>query len=251
MDNTQNKKTDEELKSVIGSLFAEPSANKASPEQEKSNHSLPLHHILGELSVSAETFKRIKKYGIVFAATIGVIAGSFYAGSFLYKKAKTALSEYVQENVLYTTEYLQQQIDNLEEELAKKDQEKIYTYDLTKAVLQSDIVQIKKDFEKDIKNLNKEIDTAKRQIQALKKSKVKKDFADLYLKSLVLKRDNLVKNHEQSLQDATDRINKALAQIVKEKNISAVFKPDAIVYSTENVIDITPDSVKLLKNSAK
>ena len=155
------------------------------------------------------------------------------------------LSEYVQENVLYVTDYLQQRIDNLEDEIAKS--RNIYVYNLQEAVLKSDTIKIKEDFEKDVKALNKEIEEARKKIIKLEKSNVKKDFAELYLRSLTLKKDNMLKDHEKALQKAADDINAALDQIIKQRKIPAIFKADAIAYSSGNVIDLTPEVIKLLK----
>ena len=174
-----------------------------------------------------------------------MLVGTFYAYRYIHKTGSKLLSNYIQENVLFVTDYLQQQIDNLEEELVKS--RKIYVYNLQEAVVKSDMMKIKDDFENNINALNKEIDEARKKINTLKKSNVKKDFAELYLRSLTLKKDNMLKDHEKALQGAADDINAALNKIIKEKKIPAIFKTDTIAYSSDNVIDVTPEVIKLLK----
>ena len=114
------------------------------------------------------------------------------------------------------------------------------------AVAKSDVVKIKENFEKNVRAINKEIEEARKKIQKLEKSKVKKDFAELYMRSLTLKKDNMQKDHEKALQNAVDSINAALDKIMKEKKIPAIFKADAIAYSSGNVIDVTPEVIDLL-----
>ena len=182
---------------------------------------------------------------VILVIVIGILVGSFYACRYIYKTASKALSDHVQENVLYVTDYLQQRVDNLEEELEKS--RKVYVYNLQAAVVESNMIKIKEDFEKNVKALNKEIDEARKKIKKLEKSNVKKDFAELYLRSLTLKKDNLLKDHENALQKAADDINAALNQIIKEKKIPAIFKVDTIAYSSDNVVDVTPEVINLLK----
>ena len=57
----------------------------------------------------------------------------------------------------------------------------------------------------------------------------------------------MLKDHEKALQKAADDINAALDQIIKQRKIPAIFKADAIAYSSGNVIDLTPEVIKLLK----
>ncbi len=196
---------------------------------------------VGKLCRSASSAKGL----IIFVIVVCALVGSFYAYRYVHKKVSKMLANHIQENVLYVTDYLQQRIDNLEEDLEKS--KNIYVYNLQAAVANSDMVKIKENFEKDVKALNKEIEEARKKIQKLEKSNVKKDFAELYLNSLKLKKDNMLKNHEKELQNAADSINAALNEIVKKEKIPAIFKVDAVAYSSGNVIDVTPEVVKLLK----
>lgn len=182
---------------------------------------------------------------IALVILVCVAVGAFYAYHFIYKTVSKALANHIQENVLYVTDYLQQRVDDLEEEVAKS--RKVYVYNLQEAVVKSDMVKIKEDFEQKVKDLNKEIEEARKKIQKLEKSNVKKDFAELYLRSLTLKKDTMLKDHERALQGAADDINAALNQIIKEKKIPAIFKVDAIAYSSDNVVDVTPEVINLLK----
>lgn len=181
----------------------------------------------------------------IFAIFVCLFVGALYAYRSTYKVVSETLSNHIQENVLYVTDYLQQRVDNLEEELAKS--RKVYVYNLQEAVVKSDMIKIKEDFEKNVKALNKEIDEARKKIKKLEKSNVKKDFAELYLRSLTLKKDNMLKEHERALQKAADDINAALDKIIKEKKIPAIFKVDAIAYSSNNIIDVTPEVINLLR----
>ena len=182
---------------------------------------------------------------VVLVVLLGVSVGGFYAYRYIHKMVSEALANHIQENVLYVTDYLQQRVDNLEEELDKS--RKVYVYNLQAAVVESNMIKIKEDFEKNVEALNKEIDEARKKIQKLEKSNVKKDFAELYLRSLTLKKDNMLKDHKKALQDAADDINAALDKIIKEKKIPAIFKVDAIAYSSDNIVDVTPEVINLLK----
>ena len=182
---------------------------------------------------------------VVLVVLLGVSVGGFYAYRYIHKMVSEALANHIQENVLYVTDYLQQRVDNLEEELDKS--RKVYVYNLQAAVVESNMIKIKEDFEKNVEALNKEIDEARKKIQKLEKSNVKKDFSELYLRSLTLKKDNMLKDHKKALQDAADDINAALDKIIKEKKIPAIFKVDAIAYSSDNIVDVTPEVINLLK----
>ena len=213
-------------------------------DTDQDNRTSELEKVIVEEKGKARRLGLLTKGLVVLVVVLCLAVGAFYAYRYAHKTLSQMLSNHIQENVLYVTDYLQQRADNLEEELEKS--RKIYVYNLQAAVLESNMIKIKEDFEKNVEALNKEIDEARKKIQKLENSKVKKDFAELYLRSLTLKKDNMLKEHEKALQNAADDINAALDQIIREKKIPAIFKVDAIAYSSENVVDVTPEVINLL-----
>ena len=129
---------------------------------------------------------------------------------------------------------LQQQLEN---------SKKIYVFNLEKVVSSSDLVSIQKEFEDETAKLAEEVAAAKKKIKGLKKAKVNEDFSDVYLKALVLKRDELLAKHQKQMDEITSSINDALAEVAKEKGADAVFNYKAISVTSANVIDISDEVI--------
>lgn len=119
----------------------------------------------------------------------------------------------------------------------------IYTFNLEKVVAASNLVNIQKDFEEQILKLNGEIDIARKKIARLKRSKVKRNSSDVYLKSLTQKRDELIQNHEQQMSSITEYINQALVEVAEEKNAPVIYNIKAVSVTTKHVIDVSDDVV--------
>ena len=109
-------------------------------------------------------------------------------------------------------------------------------------------VDEKVQMEEKILKLNNELMEAEKKIKSLKNAQVKEDFSDMYLKNLRMKRDEILENYEKSLGDITDRINSALNEIAKEKNVSTIFVHSVISVKTPYVVDVTDEvSAKIMQ----
>ncbi len=128
-----------------------------------------------------------------------------------------------------------------------EESKKIYVYSLDEVLLKSQVVETKQKFDAEIIKLNEELKIGEKKIKSLKDKKVKLDFSDIYLKNLRNKRDELVENYQKTVEEVTQKINTALEQIVKEKEIPAVFVKKAIAIPTPYVIDITDEVVEKIK----
>lgn len=123
----------------------------------------------------------------------------------------------------------------------------IYTFNLEDLVLSyPKLIEDKKAFDNKILELSKEVDEAQKKIKKFKNSKVKEDFAEMYLKSLQTKRDDLINSYQKSMQDTNTAINETLVKIAKERNAVVVFDTKSITVSTPNVVNLTDDVVKRL-----
>jgi len=118
---------------------------------------------------------------------------------------------------------------------------KIYIYNLEGVLRKINAVDEKVQMEEKILKLNNELMAAEKKIKSLKDAKVKEDFSDMYMNNLRMKRDEILENYEKSLGDITDRINKALNEIAKEKNVSTIFVHSVISVRTPYVIDVTDE----------
>lgn len=140
---------------------------------------------------------------------------------------------------------LEQQFATLEPKI--EESRKIYIYSLEDVILKTGAVQIKQKFEADILELNKELVAAEQKIDSIEKANVKADVSELYLKNLRLKRDELMNNYQKSIEDLNKKINDAVVEIAKEKQVSAVFLKTAIAATSPYVVDITDEVAKRIK----
>ena len=124
---------------------------------------------------------------------------------------------------------------------------KIYTYNLDEIFYAMNIIDAKKRYEEDIVKLNNDLLEAEKKIKSLKDAKVKEDFSDMYLKNLKLRRDEIIGTYEKAVADLTEKMNKALDEVVKEKNVPAVFVPNAIAIKTPNTVDLTQEIILKMK----
>lgn len=141
-----------------------------------------------------------------------------------------------------------------QEELVKliNDSRKIYVYSLEEVLVKAEALTPKQKFDEDIIKLNEELLDGEKKIKSIKDAKVKEDFSDVYLKNLRMRRDELINNYQNSINELTQKINQALAEIAKEKNASAVFLKSAIAVQTPYVVDLTDEiAERLQKNAAK
>lgn len=150
---------------------------------------------------------------------------------------------------IYTLRHGQQEQRGLMQSISQNARQlkKIYVFDLEKALLKLNIADINKEFEAKIKVLNDEVSTAQKKIASLKETKDKDTFSDMYLQSLKLKRDTMLKEYSNTLENLTEEINQTVANVGIEKNASVVFDKRVIATQTEEVEDITDEVVKRAK----
>lgn len=124
---------------------------------------------------------------------------------------------------------------------------KVYVYDLQETLRGLKIDIINAEFEAKVNILNQEVLTAQNKISSLKDSNVKADFSDVYLNSLKLKRDNMIKDYNQTLQQMTDKINQTLVQLAQKYHTPTIFNKNAIAVYTPDVVDISSQIISILK----
>ena len=122
-----------------------------------------------------------------------------------------------------------------------------YVYDLQDTLRGLRVDELNAEFEAKINILNHEVLTAQNKISSLKDANIQADFSDVYLNSLKNKRDTMIKEYNDTLQEITDRINQNLVQIAHEKNTPTIFNKQTIGAFTPDVIDITAEIVQRIQ----
>lgn len=105
--------------------------------------------------------------------------------------------------------------------------------------MQTGLADENRKFEANMANLETEIDKAEKKVNSMKDKKLQKEYREMYMKSLTLKRDNLVEEHEKFMKSLLKNINKTLAEVAKEHRVKVVFNNKAVIFSTNFVTDIT------------
>ena len=139
--------------------------------------------------------------------------------------------------------FLKAQSETLRAELQTN---KIYYYNLENVIASSSLVGIRNDFETKLQALAVEVETAQKKIQSIKDAKVKDDFTEMYMKSLKMKRDDLLKAYDEAMIQATDNVNEALKEIAEEKNVSTIFTSKALAVTTDDTIDLTQEIIEIV-----
>ena len=124
---------------------------------------------------------------------------------------------------------------------------KVYTYNIDEIFQAMNILEVKKRYEEDVVKLNNDLLEAEKKIKSLKDAKVKEDFADMYMKNLKLKRDEIVGNYEKAVAELSEKMNKALDEIVKERKVPAIFVQSAIAIKTPDTVDLTQELISKMK----
>lgn len=137
--------------------------------------------------------------------------------------------------------YQQTQIMHLQNKLEQV--QHVYVYDLEEILRGVNLDELNREFEAKISILNNEVSSAQDKISALKNSKVKDDFSDVYLKSLKLKRDTMVNEYSRTLQNITNEINDKVTELAQENGASVVFDRHSIAASTPMVVDLTSEII--------
>lgn len=177
-----------------------------------------------------DNFKKISVY--LSVALLYVCVGYLFHSVNCLKQSQQTVSE--------------QNIKHLEAQISES--RKIYIYNLEEVLRKINAVDEKVQMEEKILKLNNELMAAEKKIKSLKSAKVKEDISDMYVKNLRMKRDEIMENYEKTLGEITDRINSALNEVAKEKNVSAIFVHNIIAVKTPYVEDVTDEiAAKILK----
>lgn len=147
--------------------------------------------------------------------------------------------------LLCSVVYQFMQTNKLQQKL--EDAAKVYVYDLQDTLRGLRVDELNAEFEAKINILNHEVLTAQNKISSLKDANIQADFSDVYLNSLKNKRDTMIKEYNDTLQEITDRINQNLVQIAHEKNTPTIFNKQTIGAFTPDVIDISTEIVQRIQ----
>lgn len=124
---------------------------------------------------------------------------------------------------------------------------KIYIYNPEQILASYPVInQLKTKYTDDLTALNTEVEKAKKQIKNVKDAKVKADFSDAYLNSLVLKRNTLVEEYQKNMEQAAAHINQILVEVAASHSAPTIFNAQAIGVQSQNVIDVTAEILQKL-----
>ena len=140
-------------------------------------------------------------------------------------------------------------VAKMETKLAQRvdDNRKIYVYNMEEALKMAGVPESSQKFENDIASLEKEVQEAQEKIKTLKEAQVKEEFSEMYLRSLQMKRDELINKYSESMQATLDKINKALEDVARENSVHTIFMSNSIAVNTEYVVDITAQVVEKMQ----
>jgi Skp family chaperone for outer membrane proteins len=140
-------------------------------------------------------------------------------------------------------------VAKMETKLAQRvdDNRKIYVYNMEEALKMVGVPESSQKFENDIASLEKEVQEAQEKIKTLKEAQVKEEFSEMYLRSLQMKRDELINKYSESMQATLDKINKALEDVARENSVHTIFMSNSIAVNTEYVVDITAQVVEKMQ----
>ena len=136
---------------------------------------------------------------------------------------------------------LKSQFSNIDSQVAQKIDagRKIYVFSLDDTVLSLGMLDKKKLFEQKVNKLNDEVRAAEKKLKGIKDQSVRSEYSEVYMKSLQIKRNNLITDYEKEMADLNNRINKALEDVVVEQKLPAVWSAKNIAVATPDVVDIT------------
>ena len=124
---------------------------------------------------------------------------------------------------------------------------RIYVYNMEETLMAVGIQASSQKFENDIASLEKEVADAQEKIKTLQEGQVKEDFSEMYLRSLQMRRDELVSKYSETMQKVLDAINGSLEEVARENNVHTIFLSNAIALNTDYVVDLTPQVVAKVK----
>ena len=176
--------------------------------------------------------------------TLGIyllIALLFILVGYLCNKCANLQDEITTNHQTHTTDFrnLFGKYTTLQDEVIAN--RKIYVYNLEEVLTKTGIIETKKEFEENLIRLNEELIDGQKRIKSLRDARVKEDFSEIYLNNLRSKRDDLVNHYDNKLDELAGKINKALAELCKEKNIPTVYLNSTVAITTDDVVDITDE----------
>lgn len=146
---------------------------------------------------------------------------------------------------------LKSQFSNIDSQVAQKIDagRKIYVFSLDDTVLSLGMLDKKKLFEQKVNKLNDEVRAAEKKLKGIKDQSVRSEYSEVYMKSLQIKRNNLIMDYEKEMAELNNRINKALEDVVVEQKLPAVWSAKNIAVATPDVVDITEAVIAKLQKS--
>lgn len=141
---------------------------------------------------------------------------------------------------------LNENLQNLQNQTAQEivNNRRVFVCNMEEIYKQLNVESRNTDFELKIAKLNDDVSAAQRKIKNLKDAKVKADFTDVYLNSLLAKRDKMVEEYQNSLQETMVKINQAMAAVATEKKATTIFRSQAVTALTKYTVDVTNDVLK-------
>lgn len=123
----------------------------------------------------------------------------------------------------------------------------VYVFNMEGALLMAGMDEENQQFKADLYNLEKDIDAANKKLDTIKDKKLKKEYQEMYMNSLKIKRDDLIKEHEKFVNAISKNVSKALVKVASEHNVETIFSYKSIAVTTPYVVDVTPRIVEILK----
>ncbi len=138
---------------------------------------------------------------------------------------------------------LNENLQNLQNQAAQEivNNRRVFVCNMEEIYKQLNVESRNTDFELKIAKLNDDVSAAQRKIKNLKDAKVKADFTDVYLNSLLAKRDKMVEEYQNALHETMVKINQAMAAVATEKKATTIFRSQAVTALTKYTIDVTND----------
>lgn len=141
---------------------------------------------------------------------------------------------------------LNNRVEELQNQTAQEivNNRRVFVCNMEEIYKQLNVEDRNTDFELKIAKLNDDVSAAQQKIKNLKDAKVKADFTDVYLNSLLAKRDKMVEEYQNSLQETMVKINQAMAAVATEKKATTIFRSQAVTALTKYTVDVTNDVLK-------
>ncbi|MBQ7632764.1 MAG: hypothetical protein IJS88_01450 [Alphaproteobacteria bacterium] len=125
----------------------------------------------------------------------------------------------------------------------------IYVYSMENVLLLAGMAEENKEYQIEFDKLAKDIDAAQKKLNSIKDKKLRQEYSEVYMKSLQLKRDTLVETHDKFKADLLKNINRALLAVTEKYNAPTIFYAKSIAVHTPNVVDVTDEISKYLKDT--